>query len=232
MQTHISYRKKFFIKAMVYISICTSFGIISMYLLKSKNLTLVSIGLMIVPFLFITFLLKRYTKKMNINFYSDSFATSIIDGVENVSENTIYLRNIKSYSIQFPNDNFNSIKFKLRDGGNLEYSFFQKKKYDNDIESAELINSFHLLISNYNSTKINSDKVLFKPSFYGTRAGLYTIISLVAFLIFALLLYSVYGTKPLPLTFLFSLILIVHLAIRRKKDLDYYKKIDGSFSTI
>ena len=223
---HVNFRKKLFLFGLLNLFIWALLGVAGIYLFKSIILQQVAVILMFIPFLFIPFLLKAATKKMEINFLDDFF-TVFIDK-NNSLEQKMYLRDIKSYSIQFPNDRFNSIKFNFKDGHNLEYSFFQKKQHDEDIESQELINHFHSFIKKYNFGKQDFDKVLFKPSFFARNIGLAVIIGLIVFLLLGICIYAIYGTKRLPLTFLFSFILIVSIIIKRIKDLNYYRKINNT----
>ena len=170
--------------------------------------------------------LKSYSE--NEYLFPCFFKNSIVDDTEDEIENTICLTDVHSYTVQFPNDNFNAIQFKFRQGGKLEYTFFQKNKYEGDTDSMDVINAFHDMIRDYNAATGDADKILFKPSFYGTNSGLFVIIGLTAFLIFGIFLYTFYSKKDVPLTYLLSFILIVQLANKRFKELEYYKKVSGT----
>ncbi len=179
---------------------------------------------MALPFLFMRILIKRFTRKISLQLYPDYFVTKIPDQGGNETEKKIDLDKLASYSIQFPNEKFSSIKFKLHNNDSFEYSFFQKKQNDGDSDGIELINSFHSMIKNYNST-LNTNKIEFKPSFYATNAGLTLIITLSVILVVAILLSYSYSQKSLPITFIFSFILILQLIIKRRKELNYYNSM-------
>lgn len=166
---------------------------------------------------------------MEINFYPDYFITCFDN--EFGIENKLHLKDIKSYTIQFPNDNFRSLRLDFYDHRKIEYTFFEKQKFEGDIDSTELIKSFHLLVQQYNLSNVAHSKIIYKPNFYATRLGLYVIIFLCVLLLFSIFLYSVHFKKNIPITFLFSFILIVQLVMKRKKGLEYFRKVrNGDFS--
>jgi len=136
----------------------------------------------------------------------------------------INLEEVKSYSVQVPNDRFSSIKFNLRNGRSVEYSFFQKKQADDNITAEDLIGVFNQLIKTYNIAS-NKNKIELRPSFYATKAGLYCIVGLCVFLAVGIILASFVKGNALPLSFLFAAILIIQLMMKRKSELDYYKKM-------
>jgi hypothetical protein len=92
-----------------------------------------------------------------------------------------------------------------------------------------LIQRFHSLITDFNK-KSEFDKIELKPSFYASSHGLQVIIGLTSFLGFAVILCSIISKKSIPVTFVFSVILIIHLWIRRKRELFYYKRLAKSES--
>jgi len=171
-------------------------------------------------------LLNLFTKKAFVELYSDPFLVRIFNRDENQSENANSLNDILSYSVQFPTDNMSDIKFKLKNGTSPYYSFFQKKKTAEDTDSEELINSFHSLIKNYNQQASTENKIVFLPSFYASTAGLVVISLLSALLILAILIVSLFkGVSSLPFTFIFTVLIIFQLVVKRKKELDYYKRM-------
>ena len=219
MQIHINRRQEFVIKIMIYLLVCMICAFVCTYIIKINLIKIITL-LAIVPIVFLPYLKKKATKKMDVFFEVDYFITKIDD--KHQSERKVFLKDIQYYSIQFPNDNFSSIKFIFRDHSSLEYSFFQKNKYEGDMESNELINAFHSFFKVYNSSSSNFEKIVFKPSFYATNTGLFVIISLALFLISGLLVYVNYSKKTFPLTFLLSFFLIIHLLVKRNNDLKYF----------
>lgn len=224
MNTHIVYRKKLFFEAIIYVLVCLCLGLVATYLLKSRVVSIILLILMIFPIFFLRVLLKLYTKKAIIEFYLDRFIIKIFNRSKSDFEREINLRDIISYSIQFPAENISDIKFKFKNGMSQYYSFTSKKD-DKDIESEELINSFHLLIRNYNQQILGHNEIIFLPSFYASKKGLAIIILLSIFLILAIILVSLLkGVSSLPFTFIFTILIILQLVIKRNKELNYYRK--------
>ena len=181
---------------------------------------------MLLPFLLFPLLLKFVTKTTLFSFNDYDFSVFVSNSQK---EKKLELDDIKSYTVEFPNDRFCEIKFNFNYEKNIEYSFNQKKKHKEDIESSELIDYFHLFIKNCNSTKSDFEKILFKPPFYATNWGLVVIISLIAFLGLGIALYIIYDKKELPLTFLLSFILIMRVVSKRKSDLRYFREIEDKY---
>jgi hypothetical protein len=201
-----------------------SLGIASNFILNSRAISIILLVFLVFPLPLMGILLKRFTRGIFIQLYPEYFTFEIIDKNGSKIHTILRLNELRSYCIQFPNDKFNTIKFRFKDGKSFEYSFFQKKPRDADIDSLELIDIFQNSIKKYNNTTTNANKIIFQPSFYATNAGLFCIIGLSVSFIGAILLFSLYNAKSLPVTFVFSFILILQLTLKRKKDLDYYKK--------
>jgi len=222
MQIHILYRKEFFIKAITYILVCSLLGILSMYVIKSKPLSILFLMVMIIPIPFLKLLLNIFRKKMHLQIFFDHLQILIENHKGYQTEKRIDFTDIKSYSVQFPSEKFSSIKFNLTTNKSLEYSFYNNAFSKEDIGVTELIDSVHESIKKYNRSE--SNKILFVPAFYATTKGLVLISSLIIFLLIGVFLYALYSSKSLPVTFIFSLILIGQLLLRRNKDFNYYKK--------
>ncbi len=228
MNTHIIFRRELFLKASIYIIVCVLLGLLSTYILKSKVLSIIILIILVLPIFLMRLLIKRFTRKISIQFFSDHFTIELSDESKKNIETKIDLKNIASYNIQFPNEKFNSIKFRLRSSKSIEYSFFQKKEEDGDVDNKELFNSFHSLIKEYNNN-FPENKIIFLPSFFATNTGLYIIIALSTLFIFTILLFSFVNEKSLPVTMIFSFLLILQLIVKRKSDLDYYKKMRQNY---
>ena len=228
MSIHIIYRKELFLTAIIYIAVCLLLGLASMYLLKSKGLSILMLIVMVAPFFLFRILIKKFTRQAFFQLYPDHFVTTISNEMRNEFGRKIFFEEILAYNIQFPNDKFCAIKFSLWGGESFEYSLFQKKQNDEDVEGIELIDAFTSAIKNFNLHKPKADKIIFQPSFYATKIGLACIVILSIFFIFAIILFSLYNEKSLPLTFVFSFILILQLVLKRKKELGYYKQLNES----
>ena len=181
MYTHIIYRKELFIKSIAYILIVVLLGLGSTYLLKSRVVSIVLLICMVLPLLFIQLLFNKFKKKVCFQFYEEYFTETIFDKKEEGTKKKVNLDELKSYSILYPNDRFQAIKLRLKNGKSFEYSFFQKIQDDKDIDTTELVSKFHTLIKDYNKTLPYSENILFLPSFIASKNGLILIIVLVLF---------------------------------------------------
>jgi hypothetical protein len=123
MYSHIIYRRKLFQHIIIYIIVFLLLGLASTYILKSKTLSIIFLILLVAPLFFLKLLLRKYTKKIAFQFYNDCFII-VLDNLEN----TILLNQIESYSLQLPNEKFNSIKFNLKNNQSLDFSFLKKNK--------------------------------------------------------------------------------------------------------
>lgn len=230
MDTHIVYRRQLFFKAIAYVSVCLVLGLATTYLLKSKTISIVLLILMVLPVFFIRMLLNLSTKKVFIELQAEFFIVRILNTDGSKSEVKTDLDNILSYSIQFPADNMSDIKFKLKNDEICYYSFFQRKKNSEDVDSEELINSFHSLIMNYNRKTLSGNKIVFLPSFYASFKGLIFISSLSGLLIITVVAVSLFrGLSSVPFTFIFTLLIILQLGLRRKKEIEYFKQIQSRY---
>lgn len=225
MNAHIVYRKELFLKGVAYVLICLLLGLMATYLLKSRAVSIILLILMVLPVFFMRIVLKLFTKKVFIDLYSDHFIVRILNRDGSEAESEINLIDILSYSIQFPTDSISDIKFKLRNGAALYYSFSKIKQTAEDTDSEELINSFHSLINNYNRRASSENKIVLLPSFYASITGLVVIGLLSALLILTIIIVSLFkGASSLPFTFVFTVLIIFQLIVKRKKELDYYKR--------
>ena len=226
MNTYIVYRKELFIKAIGYIIIWALIGLAATYLLKSRIISIACMIIMIAPIFFIRIIMKRFIRKIHVQLGLNHFTiTTHKKNGEIDTRKTFELNELQSYSIQFPNNKFNSIIFKLIGGKRFEYSFFKNQKSDDQFPTDKLIESFHSLIHNYNSVKNREQKVIFKPSFFASRNGLLYIVGLVILFLVAIFLQLLYKPKTFPVTLLFGFLLIVQLVLKRKADINLYKRM-------
>src|SRR5450631_2647118 len=166
MQAHIIYRKELFVKGIIYVIICASLGVLSTYLLKSRVIGIILLIILVIPIPFMRMLLKRFTRKIIINLYIGYFTFEIVNkgGIE--FQKKYDLNDLRSYCIQFPNERFNSIKFRLKNGKSFEWSFFQKKQSDEDVDAEIVIDNFNKSIKDYNNRTTTTNRIIFAPSFY------------------------------------------------------------------
>lgn len=221
MQTHIVYRRELFAWAIGYLIVCLGAEIVLIEVVKSTAISLVGLMAMVLPLALMPLLLRVFTRDVNVDLSPDQFRFEIMNK-KGPEEKIIKLSEIESYSIQFPTNKINCIRFNLTDGRSLEFSFLKHRKDVSVVDSVELIERFRSAIGEYNSGKAVVRKILLSPSFYASTKGLYCIIGLCVFLVAAILL-AFYKGKSVPLAFLFSLILVSQLISKRWKELQYNK---------
>ena len=208
---------------MIYILVTLGVDIVLLEVVKLTVLSVIGLIILILPLPLMPLLFRAFTRQMHIELESDQFNFEIEGKVDRINK-VIIMSSLESYSIQYPNERFCSIRFNTSDGKSKEFSFFTKKRDPADTDSAELLEIFRKSIYNYNSRKEITRKIFFRPSFYARNAGLYCIIGLSVFLFMGICIASFYKGKTIPLTFLTSLLLIAQLIQKRSKDLEYYKK--------
>jgi len=209
------------VKAILYVIVCLLLAIVFLYVVKSTAVCIILFIAMVLPLPFMPLLLNAFTRETDIELNPDHFNFGIVNK-DGKLEKRIELAELESYSVQFPNNKFTSVRFWLRGGEANEFSFFREKK-EGDINTTELIENFRALIHDYNNRPGITEKIILRPSFYASNSGLYCIVGLSAFFLAGIILASFYSEKSMPVTFVFSLILIVQLILKRKKDLQYYK---------
>jgi uncharacterized membrane protein len=226
MQTHIIYRKELFLKVMIFILVTLGVDILLSEVVKLTVLSISGLIILVLPLLLMPLLFRAFTRQVHIELDSEQFNFEIVEKADRTNK-VISMSSLESYSIQYPNERFCSIRFNTSDGKSQEFSFFTRKRDPADMDSAELLEIFRKSIYNYNSRKEVIRKIVFRPSFYARNEGLYCIIGLSVFLFVGICIASFYKGKTIPLTFLASLALIVQLIQKRSKDLNYYKKYSG-----
>src|SRR5450755_2399820 len=146
MNTHIFYRKKFFIHAIIYLIAWGLLGMLTNFLMWPRYLNILLGVIILFPVLLLKSVLKKYTRSVFVEFSRDFFIFIIFNQKGISVRKKFDLNNLKSYCVLFPNERFNSIKFQLKDGKIFEYSFFKRKTFSQDIDTKELINSIVELI--------------------------------------------------------------------------------------
>lgn len=223
----IVYRKEIALKFAVYILIVLSLLYISNGILRNNFLSLFFLLAVIVPFFFLKQIMKKFTREVFIDLQEFCFSIVIKDPFRNKEEISFKFNfdDIKAYIIQFPAGKFSNIILHLKNGKSVDYSFPVEKQNAEQVNTDELINIFQRAIKGYNNNKPVKERIVLLPSFIASSNGLMCIIFLVALLITAVFLHILYQTTTLPVTLFMGLALIVQLFIKRKADLDYYKKL-------
>jgi hypothetical protein len=200
----------------------TGLFLLALYVIHSNLLAIVSLFLMVLPVFLINAVIKIFRREVFIDFHADSFSIKI---VKDEAEQGYPLNEVSSYNIQFTNRRFSAIRVNLKKGGGKEYSFLNNKIAPDQTETPDLINSFAQMIGGYNSGMAESEKIPFQPSFYASTSGLGCIFILSFLAIVAVAVHFYYQAKTAPVTLFFAVAVIVQLLIKRKTELDYYKKM-------
>ena len=226
MQSYIVYRKAMALTLTLIILLCISMILFSLYYLKSTTLAFIFFIGVVLPLLFIDWVIKMFTRKIIINLNEVSFSIITIknNGQEERNE-TYLLEEISTYNIQFPTRKFSAITFNLREGKAREYCFFKEKKIAEQTNTTDLLGFFHKMIKDYNQRMPSNKQIIFVSSFMASQNGLICIVLMVVLLIVAIFIHILYQAKTLPITLFFGFALIVQLALKRKSDMDYYKKM-------
>lgn len=225
MYSFIVYRKEMALKLAIFITIGLLLLFVSNYFLNNKILSLFFLIVVIAPIFLIKLVMKRFTRKIAIDLKEKLFCISVnITGEIPERYLEYYLKEVLDYSIQFPNRRFSSIKLNLKNGKSVEYSFLQQKQQEGQESTDEILKRIHLLIENYNQSKSGEEKILLKPSFFASKGGLFCIVGLCALFLIAICLHVLHQTKSLPIILFFGAALIIQLVLKRKSDINIYKK--------
>jgi hypothetical protein len=222
---NIIYRKELFVKATAYILIFFSLGATSISFFHSEILNITILILLLLPLIFIKSLIKKFTHKVEFEMNSKAIICKFLSSQSETDNRVLILRDIISYSIQLPNEKFNSIKFNLQNNQKIEFSFFNKR--DNEENNGfEIISTLHSFINEFNNQNNEFEKILLIPSFYASKKGFLIIGTFAILLIASIVIISFFLEKILPVTFVFSSILLIQILIRRKKEKDFFEKLN------
>jgi hypothetical protein len=217
-----------FFQLLIILVIILSLLCISVWVIKSKILSALLLAIFISPLLFINNLMRRYTRKVLITLSGESFSVEVLKKTDSYEREGLFkyeLNELGSYKIQFPNRRFAAVVFNLKPNRTVEYSFYKKKIDSEQSNTDDLIESFHKLISDYNNRQPEDKKIPLLPSFYASKYGLYSIIGLVIFFSIAIVIHIIYNVKTLPISLFLGFSMIIQIALKRKTDMDFYKKM-------
>lgn len=222
-QSSIIYRKKLFFQVLIYLIVVLFLIFITIYNFKYQALQLLCLILFILPLVLIKKLIKYFTFEIEIITTDKSLSFSIKERHKDFTD--IQLSEIKQYKILFVNRRFADIIIYWDKNRKSEYSFLREKVDDNKISGNDLIEKIHCIILKHNSILDVNDKIELLPSFYASNFGVYTILFMIILFIIAVILHIIYSIKTLPFTLFFSAAIIIQLMLRRKTDLEFYKKM-------
>lgn len=221
---YIIYRKQAFF---LFIAICAFgciCGIISLNYINSRLPQILSMIIIFLPFIFIKKVFNYYGRRVSFKFENSSMEVIVIDGKEMEKRYTYLLTEIEAYQIQFPNQRFADIMFKLKSGKKIPFSFYINKNKAENIDTDALINYFHDFIKNYNQS--SAEKIKLLPSFFATKGGIISIISLISLFVADIIVHIVlHKMGILPISLFLVLGIIIQVLLQRNKDLKYYNKM-------
>lgn len=167
-----------------------------------------------------------FTRKVFIQLYNDKISFDILklkdDAEESFTDYSFF--DINSYNIQFPTSRFACLILNLNSGNKKQFSFLTRHLSDSQSDTNKMIESIHTSFKQFNIEHNQVKTIKFEPSFYASKKGLYTIVSLVLLSIFTIVL-AIKLDKNLPATFAGTILIIGQLIIRRSTDLSFYKKM-------
>jgi hypothetical protein len=217
-----------FFQLLIFFAITLSLLCVSVWVIKSKALSILFLAIFISPLLFINSLMKRYTRKVLITLNGESFSIEVLKKMDSYERESLFnyeLNELGSYKIQFPNRRFAAIVFNLKPNRTVEYSFSTKKIDSEQTNTDALIESFHKLISDYNNRQPEDKKIPLLPSFYASKYGLYCIIGLLILFSIAIVIHIIYNVKTFSVSLFFGFAMIIQIALKRKADTDFYRKM-------
>ena len=222
----IIYRKEWALKWYAFIIASLGLSALSNFYLKSRPLTIVFLALTFGSFLFIKIVMNYFTRKVLIRLENDKISLDILKLKDDNNESFVNYSffDIKSYNIQFPTSKFACLTLNLNSGSKKEFSFLTRRFNDSQSDTDKVIESIHTSFKKFNIQHKQTKTIQFKPSFYASKKGLYTIASLVLLSIIPIAL-SIKLDKNLPATFVATILIIGQLLVRRSTDLSFYKKM-------
>ncbi len=224
--SYIIYRKEWAFKWYAFIIISLGLSAVSNFYLKSRPLPILFLALTFASFLFIRIVMNYFTRKVFIQLYNDKISFDILklkdDAEESFTDYSFF--DINSYNIQFPTSRFACLILNLNSGNKKQFSFLTRHLSDSQSDTNKMIESIHTSFKQFNIEHNQVKTIKFEPSFYASKKGLYTIVSLVLLSIFTIVL-AIKLDKNLPATFAGTILIIGQLIIRRSTDLSFYKKM-------
>jgi hypothetical protein len=225
--SYIVFRKRAFFLLLLFILILISLFLISVWVLKLKILGILLLAAIIAFILSMNAVLKRFTRRVVVSFNSESFSIQVMKLNNNqVDWNNNYdLDAIANYGISFPNRKFVDLRFNLREGKKVTYSFSTIQTDKDQPDAMVLMDKFHALVVNYNQNNSKYGPIEFQPSFYATKTGLLTIILVSIFFIIAVIIHIIYDLKTFPFTLVIGFALIFEVIMKRRTELKYFNKM-------
>jgi len=223
--------------------IIITFGLVIISILGGRELGIpIGIAFPIIIFFFISPLIfkkkivKYFTSDVILRITETSFIVSKLN--KNKNKNTlniekIYeLNTIDSYSFYVGQKTPIQTILTLHSKNGMPKSFnfidkqFKDTKSFNEMFKSEcLLILFYNQVKQYNTDKVEENKIQFLPSFFATKTGKIIIYLLAALIIAAIVLHLVIAPKSSFATLLISIGLVVGFFSKRKDSLELYKKI-------
>jgi hypothetical protein len=225
--SYIIYRKEWAFKWFFSLGLLSGFAFTSDYYLKSRLLTILFLCLILATFILIKPIMRRFTRKAIIQLDNNKISFNILKLATGQQESQLEYSffDIQSYNIKFPTNRFTCLTLNFNSGNKKEFSFLRRQFNNSQSDTDIVIETVHSTFTQFNILHNATNAIGFKPSFYASKKGLYTIIFLTILLSIEIGI-SIRLNKYLPSTFsLASILLIGQLISRRMTDLAFYKKM-------
>ena len=170
-----------------------------------------------------------FTRKILVHLDNDKISFDVFKLKDDTKEyNVAYSYfDIKSYNIKFPTSRFACLTLNLNSGSKKEFSFLTEQRNVSQHNTNKVIESIHTSFKRFNIEHNKLKTIEFKPSFYASQKGFYTIASLVLLSIISIVL-AIKLNKNLPATSIGTILIIGQLLIRRSADLSFYEKLKAA----
>lgn len=209
----------------IYISLTLLVIYIGKLLMMPKFGVVAWIILTIIPFLFQKKFKRSFTRKTILDFNPDAFKVAEYDlQNEELRNESIYeWDKIKAYNCYFSASSVTFITLYLRDGSSKNLSFNDKDQKTAIMEES-VFSLFYSFITEYNLNKDTDNKIVFRPGFFTTNAGLTLIVSLLIVAIILIIIHFIFHPKSAMMS-LAGLFIILGLFGKRKKDLMFKDRL-------
>jgi hypothetical protein len=108
----------------------------------------------------------------------------------------------------------------------VEFTFILKKRDATDADVPAMIDQIDQAIADYNARRTDGHTIGLLLTFYASKAGLWSIITLAVGVV-AVALFANLKREGVPLSLLTVLALIFHMIDRRSKELRRYREMKG-----
>ncbi|MDO6430192.1 hypothetical protein Q4E93_06330 [Flavitalea sp. BT771] len=203
-------------------------AVISLLAFETKKPLIAFFGffIFIIPFLFLKRIRKLFTKKIRLDFYADHFSMAVFN-IKTTSQeemNDFKWDDIDAYGVTFPTIEYTTLKLYFKGGNKLAMTMQGESDKSGKPEKNVISDKLYEIISSYNAAASRDKPINFSPAFLATKGGIVFIVGLSALFLIAIILHLLYNSKPLPITLILGLGSFMQILVKRKKDMEMYKK--------